>query len=513
MQPVLTAAETAALDRETEARGTPVWELMERAGLAVARAAVALAGGSYGRRVVAVCGKGNNGGDGLVASRYLARWGMAATAVLLGNPGGLREPAAGNLRRLEATPGARWRPFSPDVLARELDRADVVVDGVFGTGFRGAVEGAHAEALGLVSRAAGAVVAVDVPSGVEGDTGLVRGPAVRADATVTFGAPKVGNVLEPGASHAGVLEVADIGFPPDLLRSDLVLVEADDVAARLPRRDPAGHKRSGGVVLVVSGSRRMTGAPQLVAESAYRAGAGLVTVAVPEGILGVVQAGMAEATFLPLPEGSEGSIAEEAWEALAGDLDRFDAVAIGPGLSTDGGTPMFVRRMLRESPVPLAADADALNAFAGAAGELADRASDAVLTPHTGEFGRLFGMPTEEVLEDRVGVARKAAEETRAVVLLKGPRSLVARPGGEVRINPTGSAALSTGGTGDVLTGAVGALLARGLDAVDAATVGAYLQGLAGELAGSRLGEGATAVDVVRALPRAGLTILGEGRP
>ena len=510
MQPVLTAAETQALDRETEARGTPVAELMERAGLAVARAAMEVAGGSYGRRAVAVCGKGNNGGDGLVAARYLSQWGMGATAVLLDDPRGLRDPALGNLGRLKAVPGARIRSYSREVLAREVDRADVVIDAVFGTGFRGIAEGQHAEALELINGSPAPVIAIDIPSGVEGDTGLVRGPAVRADATVTFGAPKVGAVLMPGATHAGSLEVADIGFPPDLIHSDLLLVEPGDVLARLPARDPEGHKRRSGVVLVVAGSRRMAGAPRMVAESAYRAGAGLVTVAVPEGILPAVQSDLAEATFLPLPEGPEGSVAQAAWEAVGERLEGFDAVAVGPGLSTDGETPAFVRRLVRGSTAPVVADADALNAFAGAAGEMAERASDLVLTPHTGEFGRLFGMPAQEVLEDRVGFVRKAAEETRSVVLLKGPRTLVASPGGEVRVNPTGSMALSTGGTGDVLTGAVAALLARGLGPADAATVAAYLQGMAGEIAGGRLGEGATALDVARALPEAVLRLRGE---
>jgi ADP-dependent NAD(P)H-hydrate dehydratase / NAD(P)H-hydrate epimerase len=509
VQPVLTAAETQALDRETEARGTTVAQLMERAGLAVARAAKELAGGSYGRRAVAVCGKGNNGGDGLVAARYLSRWGMRVTVVLLGEPDGLREPALGNLRRLEGAPGVRVRPYAREVLARELDRADVVLDGVFGTGFRGVAEGQHAEALDLVSGSPAPVIAIDIPSGVEGDTGLVRGPAVRADATVTFGAPKVGAVLMPGAMHAGSLEVADIGCPFDLLHSDLLLVEAGDVLSYLPVREAEGHKRGSGVVLVVAGSRRMAGAPRLVAESAYRAGAGLVTVAVPEGILPVVQSGVAEATFLPLPEGPEGAVAEAGWEAVAERLDGFDAVAVGPGLSTEGEASAFVKRLVRHSTVPVVADADALNAFAGAAGDTAERASDLVLTPHTGEFGRLFGMPAEEVLEDRVGFVRKAAEETRSVVLLKGPRSLVASPGGEVRVNPTGSVALSTGGTGDVLTGAVGALLARGLRPADAATAGAYLQGMAGEIAGGRLGDGATSLDVARALPEAVLRLRG----
>lgn len=503
MIPVLTAAETQALDRETEARGTPVAELMERAGRAVARAAVALAGGAYGHRAVALCGKGNNGGDGLVAARYLAGWGMGATAVLLGEPEDMRDPAAANLERLGRTSGARWRSYSPEVARRELARADVVVDAVFGTGFRGVAEDPHAEAIRLANDSGASVVAVDIPSGVEGDTGRVRGAAIRADATVTLGAPKVGDVLLPGALHAGALEIADIGFPPELLRGDLLLVGEGDVALLLPVPDPEGHKRRRGVVLVVAGSRRMTGAPRLVAEGAYRAGVGLVTVAVPEGILPVVQTGMAEATFLPLPEGPAGSIAEGAWDALAGRIDGFDTVAIGPGLSTDDTTPAFVRRLLAECPVPVVADADALNALPRRGGDLTARASDLVVTPHTGEFGRLFGMDADEVLEDRVGFVRKAAEETNAAVLLKGPRTLVARPGGEVRINPTGSSVLSTGGTGDVLAGAIAAFVARGLGPADAATAAAYVHGRAAEAVGEAAGEGATALDVARALPGA----------
>jgi NAD(P)H-hydrate epimerase len=476
---------------------------MERAGLAVARTAAAVAGGSYGRRAVIICGKGNNGGDGLVAARYLARWGMGAAAVLLGEPTALREPAGTNLRRVEATAGARWHPYSGERLVREVTRADVVVDAVFGTGFRGAAEGPHADAIDRTNEAPSPVVAVDVPSGVEGDSGLVRGPAVRADVTVALGAPKVGDVLFPGAEHAGVVEVVDIGFPPDLVRSDLLMVEASDVLALLPSRDLEGHKRRSGVVLVVAGSRGMTGAPRLVAEGAYRAGAGLVTVAVPRSILPVVQASLAEATFLPLPEGPAGSLSEAAWDEIAGRVEGFDVVAAGPGLSTEGEAPAFARALVARSPIPVVADADTLNAFAGAGGDLARRASDLVITPHAGEFGRLFGMPAQEVVEDRVGLVRKACEETRGVVVLKGPRTLIGMPGGEVRVNPTGSPVLSTGGTGDVLTGALAALVARGLPPAEAAMAAAYAHGLAGEVAGRAAGEGATAMDVARALPQA----------
>jgi hydroxyethylthiazole kinase-like uncharacterized protein yjeF len=492
MIPVLTAAETAALDRETEARGTSVEVLMERAGRAVARAVADLMGGTYGRRVVVVCGKGNNGGDGLVAARHLGAWGVSPVAVLLALPDELRGPAARNLDRLEV----RSVAFSHDRLARELSRADAAVDAVFGTGFRGGAKGPHAEAVELLNGSGVPVVAVDVPSGVEGDTGAVRGPAVQAAITVTFGGPKVGDVLHPGAEHAGELRVVNLGFPPDLLQGDVELVEASDVGTLLPRRGEDSHKRRSGVVLIVAGSRRMTGAPQLVAMGAHRAGAGLVTVAVPEKALPAVQAGVAESTFLPLPEGPEGAVTERAWEVLSDRLRDVDAVAIGPGLSTDGQAAALARRVVRESPVSVVVDADALNAFAGRAAEIASRRSEVVLTPHTGEFARLFGMPAEELLDDRVGMVRKAAAETQAVTVLKGSRSLIGSPDGGVRVNPTGSRFLATGGTGDVLTGAIAAMLARGLPPADAATVAAYAHGLAGRLAAETLGEGTTASDV-----------------
>jgi ADP-dependent NAD(P)H-hydrate dehydratase / NAD(P)H-hydrate epimerase len=508
MRPLLTAAETTALDRQTEERGTPVETLMERAGHAVARAAVLLGGGAYGRRAVVVCGKGSNGGDGLVAARYLARWGVGVDVFSLAEPA--PGPSVHMSERLRDA-GVPLRHYQSDAFRRAVGRADVVIDAIFGTGFRGAVEGPHAEAIEAIENSGPPVVAVDIPSGVEGDSGAVRGPAIHADVTVTFGAPKVGTVLQPGAAHAGVLEVADIGFPPDLVRGEAVMVESEDVARLLPPRPPETHKRATGVVLVVGGSRTMTGAPLLVARGAYRIGAGLVTMAVPEGVLPVVQGGITEATFLPLPEGATGAVTEAAWDTVADRIEGVDAVALGPGLSTDRGAAAFVRRLVGECPAPVVVDADAITAFAGSVGDLAPRASDAVVTPHAGEFGLLVGMPAAEVIEDRIGFTRKAAAEARAVVLLKGSRTVIASPDGEVRISPTGTSALATGGTGDVLTGAVAGALARGLSPIDAATAAAFVHGLAGQIAGGDLAEGTMASDVARAIPTA-LTRIREGR-
>ncbi|MGZ4129400.1 MAG: NAD(P)H-hydrate dehydratase [Actinomycetota bacterium] len=508
MRPILTPAQASALDRESQARGISVDTLMENAGRAVATVAEALAGGTYGRRAVVVAGKGNNGGDGLVAARYLARRGMAVSVILLGPPEALREPASTNLDRLRTRcPNVRIRPFSAATLRRELDRADVVVDAIFGTGFRGVPENAAAEAIEAIGSTSAPVVAVDIPSGVNGESGAVEGSAVRADVTVTFGAAKPGVVLLPGAASAGIVEVVDIGFPGELLATDTWLLEPDDVARALPERAPDTHKRAAGLVVVIGGSRRMTGAVCLSAEAAYRAGAGLVTVAVPEGILPVVQTRLRETTFLPLPETSEGTIAA-TMEPLEQGLEAADAVAIGPGMTTNEETASYVRTLVRSCPVPLVLDADGLNAFVGHVPELGDRRSPAVLTPHAGEFARLAGMTAREVGVDRIGNARKLASETNAVVLLKGSRTVVAAPDGRVLVNPTGGPFLATGGTGDVLTGMIAALIARGAEPWLAAGAAAYVHGTAGRLAGAELGDGTIAGDVLDRVPAAFLEVL-----
>jgi ADP-dependent NAD(P)H-hydrate dehydratase / NAD(P)H-hydrate epimerase len=509
MRPVLSPAESAALDRESQARGVSVDSLMENAGRAVARAALTLTGGAYGRRAAVICGKGNNGGDGLVAARHLARLGARSEVVLLADPDSLAGPTAANLGRASEA-GVPISRLSKEALQRKVARADVVIDALFGTGFRGKPEGDHAMGIAALNSATAPVVAVDIPSGVNGETGDVEGEAVWADVTVTFGAAKPGLVLFPGAAHAGVIEVSDIGFPPELMHSDLQLVEERDVATQLPRRRPDDEKRATGVVLVIGGSRGMTGAVRLMAEAAYRAGAGLVSVATPASVVPIVQGGLVEATYTPLPETADGTVARGAVDALGDRLRSFDAVALGPGLTRHPETAEFVRLLVRSCPVPMVLDADGLNAFEGRASDLAEREGPLVLTPHAGEFGRLAGMAPSDVLRDRVGHARKLAAEVQGIVVLKGNPSLVAGAGGEVRINTTGGPSLATGGSGDVGTGTIAAMLARGLDPMDAAMAGAYVHGLAGTLAGMELGEGTTARDVLRYIAIAILTLKGE---
>jgi NAD(P)H-hydrate epimerase len=496
MKPVLTPEEAAALDRATQAVGTSARALMERAGAAVARACLDLLGGGYGRRAVVVCGKGNNGGDGFVAARHLERAGVRTAVVLL-------EPeasaAAENLGRLRRETAARVVPFERGSLSAELRRADIAVDAIFGTGFRGAPEGPWADAIAAVNAADAPVVAVDIASGVDGATGSVEGAAVRAALTVTFGAAKLGSVLLPGAEYAGDVRVVDIGFDDDALPSEVGLTEPADVEAALPVRATDGHKKASGTVVVVAGSRTMTGAVRLVARAAARAGAGYVVVAVPSSILPIVQAGLTEAVFLPLPETPDGAVAFDGLGPALDALGRAHAVAIGPGLGRDRETVRFVRELVRESPVPAVLDADALNAFAGEATAIAGRKADAVLTPHLGELERLAGRPPA----DPVTEARALAAGADAVALVKGTRTVVAATDGRVRVNPTGTPALATAGTGDVLTGTIGGLLARSVHPFDAAWAAAFVHGLAGIAAGEALGDGVVAWDVAERLPEA----------
>lgn len=502
MRPILTPTQAAELDRAARSHGVSVEALMERAGEAVARRAVAVAGGAYGRRAVVVCGKGNNAGDGFVAARHLARSGLRVEVLSLVPASDLREPARGNASRLSEV-DARARPFSPGLARRELSRADVAIDAIFGTGFRGVPDGPFAEAIRALNAARGATIAVDIPSGVNGETGAIDGEAVWAVATVALGAEKPGTALFPGAERAGAVEVVDIGFPKHLVRGDCALVEAVDVRSWLPTRSPDTHKRAAGVVLVVGGSREMTGAIRLVAVAAYRIGAGFVVVAPPAGIAPVVQQGLVEATYLPLPETSGGSIARAACDVALERAAAVDAVALGPGMGRAEETADFVRAFVRRCPVPMVIDADALNAFEGRASELSERRSDAVLTPHVGEFSRLSGVGSREVAADRLHHVRKLSSVTAAVVLLKGSRTVIGAPDGTVRITATGGPSLATAGSGDVLTGAVGGLLARGMDPVEAAAAGAFVHGIAGGLAARATADGTMAGDLPARLAEA----------
>jgi len=472
MRPVLTPAEMGEADRRTIAAGTPVDVLMERAGRAVAWAVRREMGGTYGRHAVVVCGKGNNGGDGLVTARALREWGVRVDVFTL----------EGGVDR--------------QLCERALLRADAFVDAMFGTGFRGALDGDAAWVAGAADTVLGPCVAVDIPSGVNGATGTVEGAAVHASHTVTFSALKPGLVFEPGAGLAGEVQVVDIGI--DLGDPQVFVPDPLDLALALPDRAPDAHKWLSGA-LVVGGSGGMTGAPSFVSHAAMRAGAGIVWCGVP-GEEAAARASGTEVITKALPATSDGALDEPAAAEVLKAADRFRALVVGPGLGRDDRTAAAVRRIVAEAPVPLVLDADGLNALAGDVGPLRARRAPAVLTPHAGEYVHLAG---EKVGDDRLAAARRLADRAQAVVLLKGPGEVIADGAstpGRAAINTTGGPWLASAGTGDVLSGIIGGFLARGAEPFWAAAAGAVAHGRAADVAGHT---GLVAGDLISALPAA----------
>lgn len=478
--PLVGAATMRALDRHTiETIGVPGEVLMESAGRAVAEAA--LGERAPGGVVVVVAGAGNNAGDGLVAARHLHQLGVPVRVWATADPATLRGDAAANLARARALGVALGS--EPGTLP---DAGDVVVDALFGTGLARPVEGPAARAIVWIAaaRARGAhVVAVDLPSGIDADTGQPHGSAVAADVSVSCGLPKLGLALEPGRSLAGRILVARIGIvdvAPDAA-ADAWLLTPEAAAAALPPRPRAGHKGTFGHVLVLAGSRGKAGAAALAARGALRAGAGLVTVACPEAEGAALQAGLPEAMTAPLAATPEGGIAAATVAAIFALAETRDVLCVGPGLGTGAETVRAVREVVAGAQQPLVLDADGLNALASEPGLLKAREAASILTPHPGEAARFVGLAAADVNRDRVGVARSIAERTRAVVALKGAATVIAAPDGRVAVNPTGGAALGTGGTGDVLCGVTAGLVAQGLPAFEATVLAAYLHGLAGD--------------------------------
>jgi NAD(P)H-hydrate epimerase len=506
--PLVTAAEMRALDRHTiETLGVPGALLMELAGAAVAREALRLS--APGASIWIACGAGNNGGDGLVAARLLHLRGAPVRLWPVGEPSAWRGDAAANWKRAQAAevklaPG-RGRP----------EPGSVIVDAIFGTGLSRAPEGAAAAAIRRLreARPACRVLAVDLPSGLDADSGQAPGDAVAADVTVCLGLPKLGLALEPGRSLAGRILVARIGIADEApgVAPRAALWTRAEAARRRPGRPPAGHKGSFGHVLVIAGSQGKTGAAALAALGAARAGAGLVTIACPESTQPVLAAAQSEFMTAPVPELPTHAFGSEAVKPVLELAAARHVAALGPGVGRADATRGFVRQVARELACPLVLDADGLIAFADSPGELRARSAPSVLTPHPGEAALLLGSTPAEVNRDRPAAARRLAAETGALVVLKGAASVIAEPAGALLVNPTGGPALATGGTGDVLTGVIAGLLAQGLAAREAAALGVYVHGLAADLLAARRGPaGVLAGEVAGLLPDA-LRTLGAG--
>jgi NAD(P)H-hydrate epimerase len=498
LDPCLDAEEMRATDGwAISEQAVPSLELMETAGRAVAEAAAQAANTS---RAAIVCGKGNNGGDGLVAARALRETGFEVDALVLGPPDELSDDARANADRLDGV-----RQVEPGELAEAMRGTGVVVDAVFGTGFAGTPRGPAVQAIEAMNEVDAPVVATDIASGVNASTGEVEGAAVAADLTVTFHAPKLGHWISPGKEHTGELRVAPIGIPdgaPVEPRAGLI---TSRVLEQAPARAPGSTKFSSGDVLVVGGSRGLTGAVCMAALAAIRTGAGYATAAVPADLEQIFEIKLTEVMTIGCAS-RDGRLRPAASEQILGAAERAACVVLGSGMGREQGTQRLIGDLVERIEAPLVIDADGLNAYAGRIEKLAARRAPVVLTPHAGEMGRLLDRDSKEVGARRAEAAREAADRSGAIVLLKGDDTIVT-DGDRLAVNTVSSPQLATAGTGDVLSGMIAALIARGMEPFAGTCAAVVAHSRAGRAAGDRIGhDSVIAGDVIESIP-AGLAL------
>lgn len=508
---VVTAAEMRQIDKDTiEGVGIPGIILMETAGSEIVRAIEQ----HYptAQRIGVFVGKGNNGGDGLVIARQLAHIGREVQIFLVSPAESFTGEAFTNLdiaKNLEL----QIEEILTDAVFIDTLRCDLLVDAIFGTGLRGAVREPVANVINSINDLPIPILAVDLPSGLDADTGNPLGTCVQADRTVTIGLPKRGLLLHPGVELAGELEVVDIGFPKQVIDAQKIKVNwttEKDAAAWIPPRSPASYKGSYGRVLVVAGSTGMTGAAALASEAALRVGAGLVTLAIPQSLNTILEVKLSEVMTLPLPETEAGSLAESSTSTILEYAKKTKSLlAIGPGLSQHPETMTLVHQLVKENKeqglgLRMVIDADGLNALAQATDLISLLGTEIVLTPHPGEMARLTNIPISTLESNRIGTAEKFANQYGVTLVLKGAPTVTSNPNGETWVNSTGNAGMATAGMGDVLTGIIAGLMAQNMSSETAAVLGVYLHGLAGDIAAEKLGmHGLIAGDVLQAVPQA----------
>lgn len=485
--------------------------LMENAGAAAFRVLVNSLDRPLNRvQGVILCGGGNNGGDGFVVARHIHSAGGAVVVILCADPGKFGGAAATNLRALEKLNIPLLAAYDPadvqgaeELVAEWVAQADYLVDGLLGTGISRPVEGMLARVIERVNQSGKPVLSLDIPSGVNGDTGAVMGTAVKADWTIAFGLPKPGNLLYPGHGRGGKLFVSHIAFPPALYESDNLSL-ATNGPIPLPPRDPDGHKSSFGQALIVAGAASYYGAPFFSAMAFLRSGGGYARLATPASLSPHLAVGGREIVFLPQSETESGSIQATAGPELVTVGNRMDCVVVGPGLSTAPDAQKLTLQLVDEIETPLLIDGDGLTAVAEQPTRLAARPGPTLLTPHLGEMARLTGRSVGEIRENRIEILQSACAEWQSTVVLKGAHSLIGLPDGRVYVNLSGNSGMGTAGSGDVLAGCIAGLVGMGLDVTDAARMGVFIHGVAGDLAAAAQGQdGMTAQDILDALPQA----------
>jgi hydroxyethylthiazole kinase-like uncharacterized protein yjeF len=492
---LLTAEEMQRLDSTAiNEIGIPGVVLMENAGLQVVEVIYRIIGDPRGKKVIVFSGKGNNGGDGFVIARHLLNSGAEVKVLLFADVKDITGDAKVNLDILHAM-GQKVisivNPNSINIAKFTMAWTDIVVDSIFGTGFKGSVPVHIGNVINIINSSGKPVVSVDIPSGLEANTGRVNGPCIRADNTVTFAYAKLGLVINQGLEYVGDLTVADISIPPGLIEQQGInryFITPEIIKGLIPLRRSESHKGTYGRVLVIGGSPGMSGAAAMAAEAALKAGAGLVTLGVPAGLNNIMEVKLTEVMIKPLPQTDNVCIGMEALPVVRSMMEGMDVLALGPGLSTDEGTKEFVLSLVSQMYKPVVIDADALNILASSPDILSTCQAPLVLTPHPGEMARLLGTTIDQVQENRIETAVKAARAWNKVVVLKGARTVIAGPDGAVYINVTGNPGMATGGSGDVLTGIIAGLIGQGMIPLEAAVAGVYFHGLAGDMAAAEKG-------------------------
>jgi hydroxyethylthiazole kinase-like uncharacterized protein yjeF len=510
MMKVATAEQMQELDRKAiETYRIPGVVLMENAGRGAAEIICNIFPDLQKKRIAIIAGKGNNGGDGFVIGRHLLNQGFSIKVFLLTQPKSLRGDAEINYQIFSRMKGEVISiPSSKDYqkVKKDLEKFDLLIDGIFGTGLDAEVRGYYREVIEHLNSLKKPVVAIDIPSGLAANTGRPLGTAIRASHTITFGLPKVGHLISPGIDYVGEVKVVDIGIPRSLVGEEKIqtyLLEEEEIRSRLslPRRLDT-HKGDYGHLLVIAGSVGKTGAAAMACEAALRIGAGLVTLAIPKSLNAIMEMKLTEVMTEPLPETPKQTLSLRAFNPLLRLCEKKRAVIIGPGIGTFKETQSLILKLIKTLEIPIILDADGLTALATQPKTLPAANRSLILTPHPGEMARLINSAAKEVQEDRIGVSRRFSQSNHIHLVLKGFRTLIATPKGDVFINPTGNPGMASGGTGDVLTGMIGGLICQGFDILASLQISVYLHGLAGDQVAQELGEKSlVATDIIEKIP------------
>lgn len=508
---VATAEEMQELDRKAiETYRIPGIVLMENAGRGAADVISNSFPEIHKKKIAIIAGKGNNGGDGFVIARYLLNQGVYVRVYLLTDPKGLRGDAETNFSIFHRMKGEVISvPSSKDYIKvkKDLEKFDILVDGIFGTGLDAEVRGYYREVIDHLNTLQRPIVAIDIPSGLDANTGKPLGTAIRASLTITFGLPKIGHLIPPGLDFVGKkVKVIDIGIPKKLVEEEKIptyLLEKEKIQKCLSiPRNPDTHKGDYGNLLVIAGSVGKTGAAVMACQAALRMGAGLVTLAIPKSLNAILEMKLTEVMTEPLPETPKQTLSLRAFSAIVRLCENKRAVIIGPGLGTLKETQSLILKLIRTLDLPIILDADGLTALATQPKTLPIKNRSLILTPHPGEMARLIRSQVKEVLEDRVGLSRNFSQSQHVHLILKGHPTLITTPKGEVYINPTGNPGMASGGTGDVLTGMIGGLVCQGFDILSSLQIAVYLHGMAGDEGAQEMGEKSLiATDIIEKIP------------